>query len=237
VSEFVADCPRCNVQRTTFDVLGDSWVAVVNGWQSVHEVFAKCRHCHLATMFRLRLTATALREAVKSDGSIAKSTGNINSVFDVERPITVRDVAGRDPPEHVPDLIAGIFTEGASSFSAKCFNAAGAMFRLALDLATKDLLPDGAAAQQPSARQRSNLAERIEWLLDNGVLPGGLRELAICIRQNGNDAAHDGTLTEADAGDLLDFSVALLERVYTEPRRLEEAMARREQRRIAPPSA
>jgi hypothetical protein len=38
-------------------------------------------------------------------------------------------------------------------------------------------------------------------------------------------------LNKADAEDLLDFTVALLERLYTEPERLKLAKARREERR------
>jgi hypothetical protein len=75
------------------------------------------------------------------------------------------------------------------------------------------------------------LAPRLAWLLDNRYLPGELRELSTCIREDGNDAAHDGTLEKADAEDLLDFTVALLERLYTEPERLKLAKARREERR------
>jgi hypothetical protein len=75
------------------------------------------------------------------------------------------------------------------------------------------------------------LAPRLAWLLDNGILPQELRVLSTCIREDGNDAAHDGTLKKADAEDLMDFTVALFERVYTEPERLRLANERREERR------
>jgi hypothetical protein len=62
-------------------------------------------------------------------------------------------------------------------------------------------------------------------------LSADLRELSKAIREDGNDGAHQGTLTKGDAEDLLDFTVALLKRVYTEPKQLELAEERRKQRR------
>ena len=56
-------------------------------------------------------------------------------------------------------------------------------------------------------------------------------KLATCIREDGNDGAHAGTLTKADADDLVDFTIALLERLITEPKKLELAKERRETRR------
>jgi hypothetical protein len=71
----------------------------------------------------------------------------------------------------------------------------------------------------------------LAWLFDNGLLPAALRELARCVREDGNDGAHAGTLSKADAEDLLDFTRAILERLITEQKRLEIAEARREERR------
>ena len=51
------------------------------------------------------------------------------------------------------------------------------------------------------------------------------------MREDGNDGAHQGTLTKEDAEDLLDFTFLLLERIYTELQRLKEAKTRREKRR------
>lgn len=68
---------------------------------------------------------------------------------------------------------------------------------------------------------------RIEWLLDNGKLDRNLEELSSCIKDDGNDGAHEGTLSAIDAEDIKDFAFILLERLYTEPQRLENARARR----------
>jgi hypothetical protein len=68
-------------------------------------------------------------------------------------------------------------------------------------------------------------------LFDNKILPEALHELSGCIKEDGNDGAHEGTLRKADAEDLLDFTAALLERLYTEPERLRLAQSRRDARR------
>ena len=82
-----------------------------------------------------------------------------------------------------------------------------------------------------NAKTRRDLGLRIPWLFENGHLPEALKELSSCIKEDGNDGAHGGNLSEADAADLLDFSAALLERIYTEPERLRLAKERREARR------
>jgi hypothetical protein len=107
------------------------------------------------------------------------------------------------------------------------------MFRLCVDLTTRPLLPaqKDSTTPQPNSKQRRDLGLRLVWLFDHGKLPSDLRELAKCVREDANDAAHVGNLTKEDAEDLLDFTTALLERLITEPKKLELAEARRKARR------
>lgn len=79
-------------------------------------------------------------------------------------------------------------------------------------------------------RTRRFLALRLKWLFDNKLLPEPLRDLASAVKDDGNDGAHDGSLTQEDAENLADFTIALLERLYTEPQRLKLAKERREAR-------
>jgi Domain of unknown function (DUF4145) len=110
------------------------------------------------------------------------------------------------------------------------------MFRLAVDLTTRPLLPDG-EVDGLSSKVRRDLGLRLPWLFKNGRLPRDLEELSRCIREDGNDGTHAGTLTREDALDLQDFTVALLERVFTEPERLKLAEERRAERRAQIASA
>jgi hypothetical protein len=110
------------------------------------------------------------------------------------------------------------------------------MFRLCLDLATKDLLPDESdtSIDQPNRKQRRDLGLRVPWLITNGFLPEALGDLAGVVKEDGNDGAHAGNIGREDAEDLLDFTHVLLERLYTEPARIALAAARRVERRQTP---
>lgn len=102
------------------------------------------------------------------------------------------------------------------------------MFRLAIDLATKNLLPTGdRATGGPNRQQRKQLNERLTYLFDVNILSNDLRELATCVK---DDGAHDGTLKQVDAEDLQDFAMELFKRMFTEPERLRLAKLRREER-------
>jgi hypothetical protein len=148
--------------------------------------------------------------------------------------INIKDQATVAPPEHVPPDIANVFREAATCLRVECWNAAGTMFRLCVDLATRPMLPNE-DVEGLNAKTKRDLGLRLPWLFANNKLPASLRDLSKAIREDGNDGAHQGTLTKEDAEDLLDFTVALLERIYTEPKKLELAEQRREQRRAPSP--
>ena len=114
--------------------------------------------------------------------------------------------------------------------AVRCYNAAGTMFRLCVDLATRSLLPHGEITGL-NPKKRRDLGLRLPWLFANNHLPAALHDLSTCIKDDGNDGAHSGTLGKDDAEDLLDFTTALLERLYTEPEVLKLAKERREARR------
>ena len=78
------------------------------------------------------------------------------------------------------------------------------------------------------------MALRLAWLFEHNILPDSVKELAKCIREDGNDGAHAGTISKIDAEDVLDFTYALLHRLYTEPKKLELAQKRRDDRRNPP---
>jgi hypothetical protein len=230
MAELVADCPRCGAQKMTFDVRGQNYLGMKYDWQTWHEVFAICRHCGGATIFRLALEGAAQKSFAKQSGPQAY-TGVVNDIFRLEGYVSIKDAAAATPPEHLPDDLRDAFNEGARSVAAGNPNAAGTMFRLCVDLATRPLLPKDEVAGL-NAKVRRDLGLRLPWLFDNKLLPEGLRELSSCIKEDGNDGAHIGKLKMEDAADLQDFATALLERMFTEPKRLEMAAARRQGRRV-----
>ncbi|WP_033180284.1 DUF4145 domain-containing protein [Rhizobium brockwellii] len=226
-----SDCPRCRAKHVTFDVEAQKSRGIVESvWEERFEIFAVCRHCHRPTIFVVD-NKTAGSEAAWRDvmSGVVKYTGYINDHFKVRGHVSLKDEDTDPPPEHVPEELEAVYREGATCVSVQCWNAAGAMFRLVIDMATKSLLPP--EGEPPVAKIRRSLGFRLEWLFQNGKLPTDLQELAECIKEDGNDGAHDGTLTQNEALDLRDFTYTLLERLYTAPKRLELAATRRRERR------
>lgn len=229
MAELVADCPRCRSLKMTFDIKSQLYFQTKYDWQDWYEVFAVCRHCSRSTVFVLSLSEIQMRSEVER-GVLGKTGPAANNYMNNEGFINLKDVMGTAPPDHLPEAIAGAFVEGATCLTVRCFNAAATMFRLCLDLTTRPLLPTQ-DEKGLNAKIRRNLGLRLPWLFDNGLLPVELRELSGCVKEDGNDGAHSGTLKKEDAQDLLEFTFAFLERVFTEPEKLRLAKERREERR------
>ena len=238
MAELVANCPRCGSRSISCDVAAVYLVGQDTRRNSMgeyvprrtFEAFAICRQCKRGTTFVIRERDTHPEPRLFENKSPPDLKDALNNFFYVEKFISLKDQATAAPPEHVPANIANVFREGATCLRVECWNAAGTMFRLCVDLATRSMLPP---EDMPglNSKIRHNLGLRLPWLFANGKLPPDLRELSTAVREDGNDGAHQGTLMKTDAEDLLDFTAALLKRLFTEPKQLELAKERREARR------
>lgn len=230
MTQMVDDCPRCKAKSITFDVSGSEIIAIEYGWKQYFEIFGRCKNCLRCTIFfgstKKMEHYNILRDGIKNDLPFT-----LNEIIKFTGYVSLKDSISADPPKHLPEKIDNIFREAATCTAVGCWNAAGAMFRATVDLATRPMLPAVADPAGPNARVRRDLGLRLPWMFDAGILPPDLRELSTCIREDGNDAAHQGTLSEADAEDLHDFTRTLLERLYTLPEKLRLAQERRDQRR------
>lgn len=228
MSELVTDCPRCGVKHVTFDVAGAVQIENVQLFHQ-YEVQCCCRRCKKSTVFVLH-AATFDAQGYLVQNGIAEIHGSIDDFVTVSEYVSVRDMNAVSPPPDLPSAIAKVFAEGTTCLSVGCYNAAATMFRLCIDLATKSMLPvddvDGL-----NNRVRRNLGFRLPWLFKHGHIPIALEELSSCVKEDGNDGAHEGTLERLDAEDIMDFTRMLLERLFTEPAQLAKANARREARR------
>lgn len=230
MAEMVANCPRCGAAKTTFDICGSNPRGTRNAdWCRIYEAFCVCRNCNRATLFILRTTDYDASHTFQEKG-LAAVKGSINPYVSNDGYISLKDTSEIATPEHLPPEIEAAFREGATCHAVKCFNAAGTMFRLCVDFGTQELLPPDGEVGGPNSRQRRDLGLRLQWLFDNGKLPAELHDLAQCVKEDGNDGAHRGTLSESDVDDLLDFTAHLLERRYTLPKRIADAAARRAER-------
>jgi len=227
--ELVANCPRCGANRITFDLVSAIKTVLKYDWQNWYEAFCICRQCRRSTTYVLSESMDDDYEHVHKTG-LVNIEGAVNRYVEIEGTITVKDSAAVAPPAYIPEQIDAVFREGATCLAVGCNNAAGTMFRLCIDLVTRTLLPEE-ETEGLNRGTRRNLGLRLPWLFDNRRLPETLRELSTCVREDGNDGAHAGTLTKEDAEDLLDFTAVLLERIYTEPEQLRLAQERRLQRR------
>ena len=214
------DCPRCGVKKVTFDLTQQNYCGI-DGWKIFYEVFSVCRDCRKATTFILG--------PIHSNFDMAQIVSNPMSFTDfleIKGHVSIKDQASNSPPDYLPENIRAAFVEGATALAVGCPNAAGTMFRLCVDLATEELLPPVEDAQ-PNGKTRRDLGLRLHWIFDNGKLPSGLKELSDCIKDDGNDSAHRGTLKTHEAQDMQDFTYALLDRLYTEPERIKIAQQRK----------
>lgn len=233
MAELVSDCPRCKAKHVTLDVVGCVQVGADYGWAWLWEAFCICRRCCKSSTWLIRQTEYEASDELHKPLSLVIYKGSLDRVVKIAGLISVKDHAAEQPPEYLPAEIDAAFREGATCVAVRCFNAAATMFRLCIDLATRALLPDPAELGGPNARVRRDLGLRLPWLFDAGRIPEALRDLSICVKEDGNDGAHAGNLTQVDAIDLLDFTRALLERLFTEPERLRQAKARRDARRAS----
>lgn len=230
MSTLISDCPRCGANKITFDVKQQLYVGMRYQWQSWFELFCVCRNCHKSTVFVVAQEHKEHNKLMAEENGLLKVTASLNNFFRIESYISLRDYVKNKPPEFLPENIRNAFNEGATCVAVHCWNAASAMFRKCVDLATRPLLPME-EVEGLSKKQRRDLGLRLQWLFDNQKLAQDLRELSHCIREDGNDGAHAGDLVKADAEDLLDFTTMLLSRMYSEPQRLKLAQERRTARR------
>lgn len=121
-------------------------------------------------------------------------------------------------PKDTPENTTRYFEQGTSSLEFGNFDAAGMMFRKALESATKILDPE--ATKMP-------LIKRIDALVASGKLTADMAQWAHEVRIGGNEAAHeDEPFSETEAQDLKNFVENFLRYAFTLP----SAVRRREGR-------
>lgn len=247
INSIVFDCPYCNANKITFDIKGINNPQLDRNNNKIHfQLFAVCRSCKNAITVNAieneEFFKMALGDKLNNDRGTTYLQIVLNYFNEHERDLhTIFSSffynpilpSSTQPPEHLPSEIENIFLEASKCLSVNCYNAAGAMFRLCLDITTKKII-DNHSNENPTANDKKTIHSRLKWIFENEILPSDLEDLSRGIKDDGNDAAHDGSLNKDDAEDLLDFTYILLERVYTEPERVKIAAQRRVARRQTP---
>ena len=118
-------------------------------------------------------------------------------------------------PAHTPDTVARFVKQAKASLPENC-DAAGAMFRKALETALKDKLP--------GIDDKIPLRVRIKRAAAQQVLTQDLADWADQIALDGNSAAHDVEPFSREEAERLDaFTDLVLQYLYTLPGMLKEA--------------
>lgn len=129
------------------------------------------------------------------------------------------------PPEDaplsftIPEPIRNSYKEALSCFNrAKAYTATAILCRKTLEGMCSEYGFD-----------KGNLPTRLQKLRDKGVIESRLYEWADMLRLFGNDAAHDVnvTISKKDAEDILEFTHAILEYVFTFQDKFEKFKQRR----------
>jgi len=230
MATIVSNCPRCGAKQITFDIKFDACEYI----SQQKEMYSVCRCCMRGTIFLVHIDYPLCKQ-LAGETKVAQIKADLTSSISVRGFVSLADTSAIKPPEHLPDVIEKGFNEAARCFAVGCYNASATMYRFCLDQATKELLPDASAesVQQPNGRQRRDLGLRLPWLIERDGRLAGLGDLASCIRDDGNDGAHSGSLSKTDAEDVQDFTFMFLERLYSEAVRLKLAADRRLARRSA----
>ena len=230
MSFVISNCNYCKTKNIRFDNKGFNKLNI-HQW----DILAICSHCNLPTVYRISRKPDVgypLNEHLARATTLKEIENlNLSSSFHIGSTIVPPNNEITPCPEHVPENIKIVFDEATTCLSMECYTASGAMFRLCLDVTTKELLQEWLEANeddvnQPNTAQKDKLFNRIEFLLDKGIIPSDLKEYAHQIRLDGNDSAHDGNTEKEEAEDLLDFSVLFLDRIYTIKKQLAIAQAR-----------
>lgn len=236
----VDDCPACGAKGATFDINNFNDCSVYKHFPSIiefeavsppieycrcYDLFSICKKCKSTITFVVFEPYDYERDSAINCGSPMDVKGEITNTFEMFGIVRVCDNVVCLAPDFTPKDIEKTFKEGTKCLSIKCWNAAGAMFRKCLDLTAKDKLAEKDHGKKLSVKVKCLLAEKI--------LPEDLKEIANYIILDGNDGLHNRMLTKDDAVGLLEFTVMLLGRIYTEPERIKRMTKKRDERKKA----
>jgi len=148
---------------------------------------------------------------------------NWNDDHDFSQPVRVLP-APSQAGIAVPLPVASAYEEAARCLTVRAYAATALMCRKALEALI--------AEHKISGR---NLADALKAMRDQGLIEPKLFEWADALRLTGNQAAHDvgENISREDARDVLDFTSALMEYVFTFRDRFETFKERRAKHRKA----
>jgi len=203
------NCPHCPTENVGFDV---RWAERIGDKHHIWNCAAICGACRKPVAF----VASAQNANIHANPS--QHNGEIEPTWIV--PVIWPIVTPTSAPPHTPPLVRKRFLEGEDSFKRRNWNAAVAMYRSALDIATKGM--DGVP-------QGKSFFERLIWLHDQHRITPDIKAWADHVRVDGNAALHDPEeFTGDDAKALRFFTEMFLRYVFELPGEVAEFRAKAE---------
>ena len=193
---FKADCPHCGIQQVAFSVINNIMIADKSG-QNFWDVLARCGGCYYGVVATF-------------DGNDQRTPSEYPSMIPHSLLKILPEPLNTSAPDHTPPHVASFFKQGASSLRQKSFDAAGSMFRKALETSLK--------SKFPGISSNLTLYKRIEKAVGNHDLTPDMGKWAHEIRVLGNDAVHDEVpFSGEEAQSLHDFTRLVLMYLFTLP--------------------
>jgi len=186
----VTNCPHCGIGKTGFTIFGhEIWPESTKQKSSASHghlyranVSAGCPDCHRPVCATIR-TKTAYSMPQQVDEIFQKASRQTISITSLD--FIVIDVwpAPAEPrvPAHLPATTESAFLQAERAFARGDTDAAGMMYRRALETGLKVAFP----------HVTGQLYQRITELVASHDLPPALGEWAHEVRLIGNEAAHD----------------------------------------------
>ena len=196
----IYDCPHCQTKGAGLRLHHPGVHYGQSGYREIFEVLATCMLCGRSVVATL---------------SVRGGYGSPKDA-DLEN-IKVAAVAPKPPstaaPAFTPENVGRFFEQGMESL-VRNWDAAGAMFRKALESGLQDRWPN----------VTGSLYQRIEKIAEEGGLTTDMKEWAHQIRLDGNDAAHEHEpMGEHRARALAEFTKLFLLYAFSLPGMLREA--------------
>ncbi|CAN7455039.1 DUF4145 domain-containing protein [Mesorhizobium caraganae] len=206
----VRDCIRCGVKHVKLDVLGFTALDV----NSV-EVFAACEACQKGSIYN----GHPDYNPVTAEGNLESYTKHYD-----DNPLTVHPVP-LAVSETIPARVRDLFIEATMARRLRLNEAAGAMFRKTIDVATKYMFSHD--ARLANRNPADALRPRIKALGELKILEDDIVEQADVVVLDGNDAAHDVDPYTAEEAEVLEeLTNDLLERLFVRPARVAAVKAK-----------
>ena len=201
MSIFEADCPHCGIRGVAFKIVFDNQASKVSDrlWNSL----AICGRC----------SQGILASFDAPPGASPMGLLNAGRGYELRETTISPTAPSTEAPDRTPERAANYYRQGMENLPNN-FDAAGSMFRSALEAGLREKFPD----------IEGTLFERIERAAGQGGLTADLAEWAHQIRLDGNDAVHGGEqFSKEDAECLHTFTELVFLYMFTLPGMLEEA--------------